>query len=102
MSEAKHTPGPWRAQVEQSTYRLRIRVTATTPKPDRRYTVAVLTETSGTPEDVATTHADAALIAAAPDMADAIRFCLVNAGGPPVDMLSRLRAALLNATGEQL
>lgn len=43
---------------------------------------------------------DAALIAAAPDLLAACEFVLSHAGGPPVDMLSRIRAAVARARGE--
>lgn len=56
------------------------------------------------PEPVAyvDTDGDTRLLLAAPDLLAAVRFCLEHAGGPPVDMLSRLRAAYHKATGETL
>lgn len=72
MSErAKHTPGPWKVEHDASRAGMRLKITAPTPKADRRYTVAVAV--SYDPTEDAVTEADARLIAAAPAMFDELR-----------------------------
>jgi hypothetical protein len=55
-------------------------VTAPTPKPPKRYTVAVCLDHSTSPDDHATTEADAQLIAAAPDLLAALKSMLATWG----------------------
>ena len=97
MSAAKHTPGPWTAQ-KSSNALYGEHWHATVPKGDERVR---LTEPS--------TEADARLIAAAPDMLEALRG-FVDLMGRPVHEWdpdrglaadARARAAIAKATGEQ-
>ncbi len=78
MSDAKHTPGPWAA--EDSNPRNpghRWSITAPTPKPDRRFTVAVTICHSNEPEEIAATAADVRLIALAPELLKFAEQCVL-------------------------
>lgn len=96
MSEvATHSPGPWGTIKGQYSETMggqwlvrdaeSIYVAHVHPRSD-----------DGRPD--ATADANARLIAAAPDLLAACQFVLDNAGGPPADMLSMIRAAVRKAT----
>lgn len=90
-SEFKGTPGPWRAAIRRGY----VAVMAG-PQVATKAIADCRTVDTEYPESVANCH----LIAAAPDLLEACQFVLDNAGGPPVDMLSKIRAAVRKALGE--
>lgn len=91
MSAPKHTPGPWRARRSAG------HIAITNGLPPRIGTVAII-ET----EDNAEAEADAALMAAAPELADALRVALGWAYDPDENRQERFERVaddFLSATG---
>ena len=107
MSKAKqqavgHTPGPWVREDVNTEHLHDICVGYDIPgagSPVLLASVFFDDDLPGIPLEQATHNAR--LIAAAPDLLEACRFVLDNAGGPPVDMLSKIRAAVEKATGSR-
>ena len=116
MSERRWTPGPWELSgISLNTGSISIR------QPDLRIVIADVTNAAsfgdfvgaalrgqkdfGAPDTAITQHANAHLIAAAPDLYDALTeanaFILAPAEDIHEHVLSRIRAALLHAKGEQ-
>lgn len=86
MSKPKHAPGPWRYVFEADG--------TAVYSADKKLVCVGVMPTIG----VGDVDANARLIEAAPDLLAACQFVLDNAGGPPADMLSRIRAAVKKAT----
>ena len=94
MSDAKSTPGPW-VRRGADTYRWQIE-TAGSPKT----AIVVCRITTPSKGGIAASNANAALIAAAPDLADALEALLHvigGASGPFAGTIAAARAALKKA-----
>lgn len=98
MSETKHTPGPW--------------TFSTSPQPNgcpivgaRGLMVAMLAHSVNEPKQVDTAIANANLIAAAPDMLDALEdvdeWLMDDRYNLPDDVVEKIRAAIKKARGER-
>lgn len=90
---ATHTPGPWEASD----------IDTRGVYADGGAAMVATCHTLSLPEGkqanrMDVTAANARLIAAAPDLLAACQYVLDNAGGPPADMLSMIRAAVRKAT----
>jgi hypothetical protein len=95
----KHTPGPWKAWTSKSPFK-RSGVNGLTEAGDAPFTICIM----GTPNKLAETHANARLIAAAPEMLEALR-AVVEEFERPHDSTRNLpsvmraaRAAIAKAT----
>jgi hypothetical protein len=100
--ETKHTPGPWQTLPEEAD-KAYIRVRGT--RLGSRYKVAnvVTLDYAGVhPREAEETRANARLIAAAPELLDALRAArkfVVSSHDPVGDELQRIDAAIAKATG---
>ncbi len=96
VAEAGHSPGPWRVEFTDQ-------YSAVGAHRDvKAADGTVLASVIGTGEQCQVepeTLANLNLIVASPELLAACQFVLDNAGGPPVDMLSVIRAAVAKAKG---
>lgn len=102
MPEAKHTPGPWTAEIDvKPASGRRWKITVPTLKAGRRYTVAVVVNHD--PADNETAAMDVRLIAAAPDMLAVCREArtLLNGLGGS-DVLGDFFAAVVDEVAEKI
>lgn len=90
----KHTPGPWQLKPEESDVGyVRIRGT----RLGERYKIANVLHSSAEYLDIQETKANARLIAAAPDLLEALQDAALWVDG---DLKIKVRAAIAKATGE--
>lgn len=116
MSAAKHTPGPWEIDFSKTGYPYAIKAPNEDNHKAGRVGISVLRWASFTMPSSAEALANARLIAAAPELLEALRGALkaldaigdemtvgeryTNAGQYLLDSLAPARAAIAKATGE--
>jgi len=93
---AKHTPGPWAVRtIDQSL--------ATVETQDGEYNICTAAQLRG--DDWQTEHAErkanARLIAAAPELLEALQFVMTASGEQLGTAFEQAQAAIAKATGEQ-
>lgn len=100
MSAPKHTPGPWSAEPESGGYHAVVEALTA----DRRYVVREICHVlidEADPGDWPVTRANLRLIAAAPDLLEALTLILEHVGGVlPVPVSDAASDALKKARGE--
>lgn len=98
MTQSKHTPGPWSAVADEDSARIGgcdWRIITPCSLDDHDALVSIWDRRDG--EDVA---ANARLIAAAPDMLEALKKIVFDWDGEPEDMADA-RAAIAKAEGRE-
>ena len=89
---AKHTPGPW--EVHPTTLHPAVRSVGTANAAPRR--ICTAGSMNGSPVD----EHNARLIAAAPELLEALQFVMTASGEQPSTAFEQARAAIAKATGE--
>jgi hypothetical protein len=93
MSAAQHTPGPWKAVSESACQEIEVMEIAEVSHM-RVIPAAGGWPTAGSPED------DARLIAAAPELLEALQFLMTASGEQLTTAFEQAQDAIRKATGE--